>query len=100
MRFFSCRFDLKNCNVNDRHLESVTSLDRVPDVVLVKKVFGDKARRNRWRKWKLKRMYKDDASSKTNLTYLLIHIFMYIFFLTQPQTNTPSSWRTSRRTRT
>merc|ERR1712032_751164 len=32
------------------------SADKIPDVVLVKKVFGDKALRNRRRKWNLKHM--------------------------------------------
>jgi nonsense-mediated mRNA decay protein 3 len=53
MLFF--RFDLKNSNVNDPHLEKL-SADKTPDVVLVKKVYGEKSVRNRRRKWRLKHM--------------------------------------------
>ncbi|TRY72523.1 hypothetical protein TCAL_10508 [Tigriopus californicus] len=57
-------FDLKNSNVNDKYLEKIHA-DRLPDVVLVKKVFGDKSLRNRKRKWRLKHMeglHQDTAS--------------------------------------
>ncbi len=47
------RFDLANTNVNDDNLDKM-SADRIPDVVLVKKVYAGKALRNRKRKWKLK----------------------------------------------
>merc|ERR1712223_14194 len=46
-------FDLKNSNVNDENLDKMAA-DKIPDVILVKKVYGDKALRNRKRKWKLK----------------------------------------------
>merc|ERR1712203_90354 len=48
-------FDLRNSNLNDPHLEKI-SADKVPDVVLVKKVYAEKSVRNRRRKWKLKHM--------------------------------------------
>ena len=41
--------------MNDPHLEKI-SADKVPDVVLVKKVYAEKSVRNRRRKWKLKHM--------------------------------------------
>ena len=47
--------DLRNSNVNNPDMEKM-SADKIPDVVLVKKVFGDKALRNRRRKWNLKHM--------------------------------------------
>jgi len=47
--------DLKNSNVNNPELEKM-SIDKVPDVVLVKKHYADKALRNRKRRWKLKHM--------------------------------------------
>lgn len=47
--------DLRNSNVNNPELEKL-SADRTPDVVLVKKVYADKALRNRRRRWRLKRM--------------------------------------------
>lgn len=57
-------FDLKNSNVNDENLDEI-SADKLPDVILVKKVFADKGVRNRKRKWRLKHMnglYKDSMS--------------------------------------
>ena len=53
-------FDLKNSNVNDSNLEEVKT-EKLPDVVLVKKVYADKARRNRRRKWRLKRLAKEQV---------------------------------------
>ena len=47
--------DLRNSNVNNPELEKL-SADKIPDVVLIKKVYGDKALRNRRRKWRLRRM--------------------------------------------
>jgi len=47
--------DLKNSNVNNPELEKL-SADKIPDVVLVKKVYADKTVRNRKRRWRLKRM--------------------------------------------
>lgn len=55
--------------MNDRYLEKISS-DRLPDVVLVKKVYGDKSLRNRKRKWRLKHMNealaKGDSSSQAD----------------------------------
>jgi len=47
--------DLRNCNVNNPDMEKMPA-EKIPDVVLVKKVFGDKAARNRRRRWNLKHM--------------------------------------------
>ena len=51
--FFS--FDMKNTNVNDENLDKMAA-DKIPDVVLLKKVYAEKSVRNRKRKWKLKHM--------------------------------------------
>ena len=47
--------DLRNSNVNNPDLE-LMSADKIPDVILVKKVYADKTFRNRRRRWRLKRM--------------------------------------------
>jgi len=47
--------DLKNSNVNNQDLEQMNT-DKIPDVVLVKKVYADKTLRNRRRRWRLKHM--------------------------------------------
>ena len=41
--------------MNDPHLETLPESGR-PDVVIVKKVFGEKSLRNRRRKWRLRHM--------------------------------------------
>jgi len=48
-------FDLRNSNVNDPNLEKM-KVDKMPDVVLVKKIYAEKSVRNRRRKWRLKHM--------------------------------------------
>ncbi|XP_043223415.1 60S ribosomal export protein NMD3-like isoform X2 [Amphibalanus amphitrite] len=53
--------DLKNSNVNNDHLEAMSE-EKLPDVLLVKKVFADPAARHRRRRWKLKHL-RDDAET-------------------------------------
>ncbi|XP_040572820.1 60S ribosomal export protein NMD3 [Lepeophtheirus salmonis] len=47
--------NLKNCNVNNPELEEMAE-HKIPDVILVKKVYAQKCVRNRRRKWKLRHM--------------------------------------------
>jgi len=56
-------YDLKNSNVNDENLDKMAA-DKTPDVILVKKIYGEKAMRNRKRKWKLK-FLNDDLHRET-----------------------------------
>jgi nonsense-mediated mRNA decay protein 3 len=62
-------YDLRNSNTNDAEFEKMKrSGANFPDVVLVKKVFGDHGTRQRRRKWKLKRLdgdVDDNASTTT-----------------------------------
>ena len=69
------RFDLKNSNVNDENLDKMAA-DKIPDVVLVKKVYAEKALRNRKRKWKLKFLNEELHREKGNCQHL--------FFLNAP----------------
>ena len=55
-------FDLSNSNVNNFDLDKMPA-DKRPDVILVKKQFGDKGFRNRQRKWKLHRLEREAAMS-------------------------------------
>ena len=47
--------DIQNTNVNNPDMELMPA-DKIPDVVLVKKIYGSKALRNRRRRWNLKHM--------------------------------------------
>ena len=61
------RFDLKNSNVNDENLDKMAA-DKTPDVVLVKKIYAEKALRNRKRKWKLKFLNAELHREKGSVT--------------------------------
>ncbi|CAF1014561.1 unnamed protein product, partial [Didymodactylos carnosus] len=58
-------FDLQNSNVSNTSLETY-NMDKLPDVILVKKLYADKSLRNRKRKWKLKHLNVEDAVSGTS----------------------------------
>ncbi|GBN49555.1 60S ribosomal export protein NMD3 [Araneus ventricosus] len=47
--------DLATININDIEFNKLKK-ENLPDVILVKKIFGDKASRQRRRRWKLKRL--------------------------------------------
>ena len=57
-------FDVKNSVINDDNFDKLIdkSADSIKDVILVKKIFGDKLERNRRRKWKLRRLAIDKNS--------------------------------------
>jgi len=55
-------FDLANANVNDDNLDKLKSED-IPDVILIKKIYGDEQNRHKKRKWKLNRLKIDKEES-------------------------------------
>ncbi|XP_021340779.1 60S ribosomal export protein NMD3-like [Mizuhopecten yessoensis] len=55
-------FDFTNANINNRELENIKP-EKVPDVVIVRKVFGDKTQRNKKRRWKLRHLHEETASN-------------------------------------
>ncbi|XP_071144460.1 60S ribosomal export protein NMD3-like [Mytilus edulis] len=58
-------FNFTNCNLNHAEFDKMKA-DKIPDVMLVKKIFGNKNSRNKKRKWKLKHLHDDlhaDTSS-------------------------------------
>lgn len=71
-------FDLRMSNVNDSNIDEMNE-DIVPDVVLVKKVFADKATRNARRRWKLKHLaLDDDAGSQNRYERCIICILLFL----------------------
>ncbi|XP_060525572.1 60S ribosomal export protein NMD3 isoform X2 [Cylas formicarius] len=52
-------YNLQDSNINDMSFDSLDR-DNIPDVILVKKHFGERAARRRQRIWKLKRLAEDD----------------------------------------
>ncbi|KAF4517492.1 hypothetical protein B566_EDAN004531 [Ephemera danica] len=59
-------YSLGDSNINDPHFEQLDP-QRVPDVILVRKQFGERNARRRFRAWKLRHLH-DDARS-TNSDY-------------------------------
>lgn len=59
-------FDVANANINDENYDSMKDDDK-PDVILVKKLYGDKLKRHKNRKWRLNRLpiEKDSSSVAT-----------------------------------
>lgn len=52
--------DLRTANLSDEHLDKMKA-DKIPDVVLVKKVYADSSKRAQKRQWKLKHIARDGA---------------------------------------
>lgn len=50
-----CRYNLEDSNVNDANFDKLDK-NNIPDVILVKKHYGDKTSRRRRRIWKLKHL--------------------------------------------
>lgn len=66
----SFSFDLRMSNVNDVNIDKMNE-DTLPDVVLVKKIYADKATRSARRRWKLKHLaLNDDTGSQNRQVYL------------------------------
>ncbi|RWS27812.1 60S ribosomal export protein NMD3-like protein, partial [Leptotrombidium deliense] len=61
-------FDLANANLNEENFEKYerSSKAHVPDVIVVKKFYGDKVARNRRRQWKLHRLQIDEMSQTSS----------------------------------
>jgi len=59
------RFDLANANINDPVFDKIPP-ERRPDIVLVRKYYGDKTERNKRRKWRLRRLEREAAGSTTS----------------------------------
>lgn len=59
-------FDMANANINDENYDAMKPEDQ-PDVILVKKLYGDKLKRHKKRKWCLNRLpvEKDTSSVAT-----------------------------------
>lgn len=57
-------FDVSRANVNDPNLSKMKATD-IPDVVLVKKSYGDKRKRHKLRNWRLQQLDKEMDVSMT-----------------------------------
>ncbi|KAF2352974.1 NMD3, partial [Trinorchestia longiramus] len=55
-------YDFQNLNLNNCEVDKLAEHE-LPDVLLVKKYYGNKALRNRMRKWKLRNIKNDDKNS-------------------------------------
>lgn len=60
-------YDLRNSNQSNTELDKIND-ENIPDIVLVKKVFGDRQRRRKRRNWKLHRLVANAASDDESYT--------------------------------
>lgn len=58
-------YDLRDANINNDDFEKLKN-ENIPDVVIVKKYFGDNCKRRRARKWKLKHL-TDNVETDTDM---------------------------------
>lgn len=63
-------YNVEDSNINDVNFEKLDK-QTVPDVVLVKKYYGDKAARRRQRIWKLKHLAEEDTALNTDAKYII-----------------------------
>ncbi|XP_075210512.1 60S ribosomal export protein NMD3 [Lycorma delicatula] len=61
-------YTMRDSNINDSNFDSLNQ-EYVPDVILVKKHYGDRAARRRARNWKLKHIAADNDVDSTNNDY-------------------------------
>lgn len=54
-------YDLRDANINNDDFEKLNP-EKIPDVVVIKKFYGDKNKRRRMRNWKLKHLVNDNAT--------------------------------------
>lgn len=54
-----CRYNIQDSNINNPNFDKLDST-LVPDVILVKKHYGDRQARRRTRNWQLKHMAGDN----------------------------------------
>ncbi|KAG8232287.1 hypothetical protein J437_LFUL011228 [Ladona fulva] len=59
-------YALAESNINNDQFEKLESNGKTPDVVLVKKFYGEKGVRSRKRQWKLKHLSEDATYNNTN----------------------------------
>jgi nonsense-mediated mRNA decay protein 3 len=62
-------FDLANSNLNDPNIELYNAED-LPDIILVRKIYDDKLKRHKQRKWKLERLAVEMDESEVDNDYL------------------------------
>lgn len=73
-------YNIQDSNINDENFEKLDK-ENVPDVILVKKCYGDKAKRRRQRVWKLKHLAEEDTALNTDAKYVVMVCFVYFIFM-------------------
>lgn len=83
-------YNLEDANINDDNFEKMNK-DRIPDVILVKKFYGDHSERRSTRNWKLKHLDEETTALDKrhkydkNTTELAVFLILncYIFCILQ-----------------
>lgn len=74
------RYNVEDSNINDTNFEKLDK-QNVPDVILVKKHYGDKAARRKQRIWKLRHLAEEDTALNTDAKYGIGLLLTYCFEL-------------------
>lgn len=80
MQYF--RYNIEDSNINDVHFDKLDR-NRVPDVILVKKYYGDRSSKRRQRVWKLKHLTEEATAFDTGAKCVLLfynNIFSIFFY--------------------
>lgn len=71
---------MEDSNINDTNFEKLDN-SKVPDVVLVKKHYGDRSSRRRQRLWKLKHLTNEEPAFDTNTKFVIKILNMLLHML-------------------
>lgn len=71
-------YNLEDANINDNNFEAMNK-DKVPDVVLVKKFYGDLSGRKNMRNWKLKHLSEEATNLDKGHRYGCAFVFFLYF---------------------
>lgn len=90
-------YNIEDSNINDVHFEKLDK-QNVPDVVLVKKYYGDKAARRRQRIWKLKHLAEEDTALNIDAKYVATVCLIFLVQVIAFSESTMSFWKTWKKT--
>lgn len=100
LHLINSRYCLADSNVNDPNFDNLKE-EKVPDVVLVSKFYGERIVRKRYREWKLRHLHDDVKSTNTSVC-LINNLESFDFNLSSVFAGTTwiswTTWKTTRST--
>lgn len=71
-------YNVENSNINDANFEKIA---QKPDVILVKKYYGDRASRRKQRAWKLKHLTEEQTAFNTDAKYFIAFFYKQFSYI-------------------